>query len=148
MDPKTNIPFVSFSLKSFNTIITGEVRSNAVVRATISGRYPLYIKKSFVCCLDREGRKIQIHENSVDSKFKLLREIQASELIINAMCGTNDDVDVVYTGGYDNKVSKWDLRTGEKIDSVDVGSCVNCLSPSDNGVVAALSDGNIVVIAG
>lgn len=110
----------------------------------MEGRYPLTLLKDVLCCLDREGRKIQVHENSVASKFKLIREIPAATMILNAICPGEEPT--VYAGGYDGEVSLWDTTTGESKGAVPVGSCVNALAPADHGAYAALSDGKVVKV--
>lgn len=50
----------------------------------------------------------------------------AHELIINAVCGTNDRL---YTAGYDGKVKKWvELENGaQNSGEIETGVCINHL---------------------
>lgn len=95
-----------------------------------------------MCCLDREGRQIQVRDKSVATNFKLLRAIPAGKMILNAICSGSGNS--VFTGGYDGEVSQWDISTGQSLGSVEVGSCINALAPADNGAYVAVADGRVL----
>lgn len=121
----------------------GSVKPCAVVKFTQQGRSPLcFLGKNF-CFLNRDGRNLCIHENNLDKNFPRIKEIVASDLIINAVT-YSETGNAVYTGGYDSTVKKWDLNTFECLSSNNLGCCINALSFSTkNYLYVARSDGFI-----
>lgn len=117
----------------------------AMIKATHQGRSPLCFVGNYFCFLSRDGRNIRIHEANLDKKFPLVKEIIASELIINALGPATENI--VYSGGYDFTVNKWDLSSSTCLGSINLGCCINAISCcSENEVYVAKSDGIVAKI--
>ncbi|KAK6628028.1 hypothetical protein RUM44_010510 [Polyplax serrata] len=128
-------------------VVYGAHVPRVTIKATLQGRSPFCIAGNHFCFLNREGRNINVHENKMAEKFPLSKEIVASELIINALTSSGDNV--VYSGGYDSTVKKWDLKSSNCLGSVNLGCCINALaSKSENEVYVARSDGIVTKIGG
>lgn len=136
--------FISLHCVSF---FSGAHVPRVTIKATLQGRSPFCIAGNHFCFLNRGGRNINVHENKMAEKFPLSKEIVASELIINALTSSGDNV--VYSGGYDSTVKKWDLKSSNCLGSVNLGCCINALaSKSENEVYVARSDGIVTKIGG
>lgn len=117
-----------------------------MVKATIEGRSPFCIAGSRLCFLTRDGRNICLHDNSIAKRFPRIAELTASELIINALASASDDV--LFSGGYDNTVKKWNLTSLACEGSVNLNSCINGLcASSDGSAYAVRSDGGVTHLA-
>lgn len=123
----------------------GSSGTRVVVKSTLEGRSPFCIAGSHLCFFDRDGRRIIVHENSLEKKFPRLKEIPASDLIVNAIAAASDNV--IYTGGYDSMLKKWDLNDSKCRSSINLNSCINSISVrSKDDVYVATSEGSLFCV--
>nr|CAD7457505.1 unnamed protein product [Timema tahoe] len=108
-------------------------KGHAVTRKTIEGSSPMCLVGDMICFVSRSARDILVHDNNKQSSFKELGKIQAHEMIINTLCPEGDSI--VYSGGYDAKVKKWDMSNMKLLDSCDIGRSISALSIGSRGQV-------------
>ncbi|XP_023718980.1 F-box/WD repeat-containing protein pof11 isoform X1 [Cryptotermes secundus] len=117
-------------------------RGHYIMRKTLEGRSPLCIVGNKLCFATRSGNNICVHENSQASSFKELGQIQAHEMILNALCGFEDST--LFSGGYDGKVKQWNLETLECINTCEVGFCINTICIGSQGQVYVAGDNGFI----
>lgn len=64
--------------------------------------------------------------------------VQAHELILNAVCGFEDST--LFSGGYDGKIKQWNLDTLECVSTCEVGFCINSICIGSKGQVYVAGD--------
>nr|CAD7596597.1 unnamed protein product [Timema genevievae] len=122
-------------------------KGHAVTRKTIEGSSPMCLVGDMICFVSRSARDILVHDNNKQSFFKELGKIQAHEMIINTLCPEGDSI--VYSGGYDAKVKKWDMSNMKLLDSCDISRSISALSIGSRGqVYVAGSSGYIARLDG
>lgn len=123
----------------------GSKGTRVMVKCTLEGRSPFCVAGNKLCFLDRDGRIINIHENNIEKKFPKIKDVNASDLIVNAVAAGSENV--LFSGGYDSTVKKWDLNTFQCAGSINLNNCINAIaSNSPDSAFIARSDGVITKV--
>lgn len=116
-----------------------------MVKCTLEGRSPFCVAGNKLCFLDRDGRIIKIHENNIEKRCPKINEVNASDLIVNSLTAGSENV--LFSGGYDSTVKKWDLTNFQCAGSVNLNNCINSIaSNSSDSAFVARSDGIIAKV--
>lgn len=127
-----------FTVRNLDVSVTEMIegpKSLYCARGSFHGRSPLRMLQKYICFMGRCGRVINIHEISKENNFKKHADIQAHELIVNAMCCKEEPNPTIYSGGYDKTVKSWDLETQKSKDSIELDTCINFLCDGPAGHV-------------
>ncbi|KAI5633098.1 hypothetical protein NE865_14226 [Phthorimaea operculella] len=140
-------PFL-FTVRDLDVTVTeikpDESKTRFVTRHTMEGRAPLRLVGDKLVFMARGGNDLELHDASIDTTFKKLHTVRASDMIVTSltMCG-----DYVWTAGWDKRVRRWKID-GDKLESVgdiDLGACVNGLALASADCVYAIVAGGRVV---
>ncbi|CAK1552054.1 unnamed protein product [Leptosia nina] len=118
-----------------------------VTRHVMEGRAPMRIlNQSRLLVMARGANNLQLHDLSVDSKFKKLHEVKVSDMIVTSLTTSGD---YAWTGGWDGCVRCWKI-SADKIEAVGdlkLGACINALVASSlNSVYTLLTGGRVILI--
>ncbi|CAH2086492.1 unnamed protein product [Euphydryas editha] len=115
-----------------------------VTQHVMEGRAPLRIYGSYLVVTSRSGNSIQLHNASLDTKFKKLHEAKVSDMILTSLSVSDG---FAWTGGWDGYVRRWKVSDDkfESAGEINLGACINTLvaSSADNAY-ALLTGGRIV----
>ncbi|XP_038215710.1 uncharacterized protein LOC119835126 [Zerene cesonia] len=122
-----------------------ESKDRFVTRHVMEGRAPLrIISGSHLLAIARGGNSLQLHELSMDSKFKKIHEVKVSDMILTSLSTYGD---VAWTGGWDGVVRRWKI-SGNKIEAageVNLGACINGLAAFSSESAYAIVTGGLIV---
>ncbi|CAH4032040.1 uncharacterized protein LOC123710873 [Pieris brassicae] len=117
-----------------------------VTRHVMEGRAPMRIlNESRLVVIGRGGNNLQLHELSLESKFKKLHEVKVSEMILTSLTTSGD---FAWTAGWDGFVRRWNA-SGERLEAageINLGGCINALVTSSLDHVCAIITGGRVLI--
>ncbi|XP_045491268.1 uncharacterized protein LOC123691084 [Colias croceus] len=124
-----------------------ESKDRFVTRHVMEGRAPLrIINGSYLLAIARGGNSLQLHELSMDSKFKRIHEVKVSDMILTSLSTSED---IAWTGGWDGIVRRWKIL-GNKIEAageINLGACINGLvASSSESAYAIVTGGSIVKV--
>jgi len=129
---------------SINWIVSRKhkVVHNIASRAVIPGRSPITLfgklidgHRQLIGLVERDGKNFSVYENKECKSFIKYAQapFDAHELIINAICGTEDNV--IFTADYGGKIKKWTVSNENisLVDEIDAspGSCINAIVALD-----------------
>nr|XP_026495110.1 uncharacterized protein LOC113399982 [Vanessa tameamea] len=123
-----------------------ESKERFITQHVMEGRAPLRIDGSHLVVTGRGGNNIQLHNVSLDTKFKKLHEVKVSDMILTSLSVSNG---FAWTGGWDGCVRRWKISEDklEPAGDINVGACVNALvAPTGDNGYALLTGGRILNI--
>ncbi|KAJ8725645.1 hypothetical protein PYW08_003828 [Mythimna loreyi] len=122
-----------------------ESKTRFMTRHTMEGRAPVRISGNRIVFMSRDGNSLKLHDNSIDSSFKLLDETKVSDMIVTSLSASGD---YVWTGGWDGFVRRWKIA-GEKLEpagDINLGGCINSLVSTGTSAYAAVTGGKVVLV--
>ncbi|XP_045445488.1 uncharacterized protein LOC123653542 [Melitaea cinxia] len=115
-----------------------------ITQHVMEGRAPLRMCGSYLVVTSRSGNSIQLHNASLDTKFKKLHEVKVSDMILTGLSVSDG---FAWTGGWDGCVRRWKISE-DKLESageINLGACINALvASSGDNAYALLTGGRIV----
>ncbi|RZF38235.1 zinc finger CCCH domain-containing protein 17 [Nilaparvata lugens] len=122
-----------------------EKQNQFTSRGAVEGRSPIRLAGDKICFMSRCGRNVLLHETTVESRFKQVAQMKAHEMIVNALCVSEEPQLTIYSGGYDNTLKGWDAATQKCTGSLDLGVCINALCSGPKGeIYVASANGHMV----
>jgi len=122
-------------------------QSKLTTHITLVGRAPFCRVDGKLCLLTRDGLDIQVLEDK--GHFPLVATLKGQDRILNAL-GCMAATRHLYSGGWDNCVRSWDLKTFSRLDEIDLGQAINCIRVDDSngdiyvganrGIIAKIRD--------
>ncbi|XP_068629628.1 uncharacterized protein [Battus philenor] len=123
-----------------------ESKTRFTTRHTMEGRAPLKVAGSRLVVTARGGNSLQLHDASIETKFKKLHEIKVSDMILTSLSVYGDHA---WTGGWDGFVRRWKM-SGDQLQldgEINIGACVNVIiATSADTVYGAITGGQIVCV--
>ncbi|XP_049866886.1 uncharacterized protein LOC126367426 [Pectinophora gossypiella] len=142
-------PFL-FTVRDLDVTVTeikpDESKTRFVTRHTMEGRAPLRITGNRLLVMARGGNDLQLHDASIDTTFKKLHAVKASDMIVTSLAVSGD---FAWTGGWDSSVRRWKIDGDvlQPAGELNLGSYVNGLvATAPDNVYAILTGGRIVNI--
>ncbi|XP_013182306.1 PREDICTED: uncharacterized protein LOC106128454 [Papilio xuthus] len=121
-----------------------ESKTRFTTRHTMEGRAPLRVSGARLVVTARGANNLQLHDASIDTKFKKLHEVKVSDMIITSLSVSEDHV---WTGGWDGIVRRWKIA-GDQFQpagEINLGACVNALVATKSDVAYAIITGGRAV---
>ncbi|CAH2073977.1 unnamed protein product, partial [Iphiclides podalirius] len=121
-----------------------ESKNRFMTRHTMEGRAPLRVAGARLVVTARGGNNLQLHDSSIDNKFKKLHEVKVSDMILTSL-SVNENF--AWTGGWDGCVRRWKIE-GDQLQAageINLGACINALYASSPCTAYILLAGGKVI---
>ncbi|ENN79626.1 hypothetical protein D910_06065, partial [Dendroctonus ponderosae] len=142
-----------FTVKDLDLVITEIKLEGEKIRygtkTSFMGRAPVaIIGDHLFAFITREGKEIQLHENSIKSAFKpVARVTDGSEMIINALSGVVWEKEQFFSGGWDKLLKQWTISNNypTNVASVNVDVVINAIVCGErNQIYVGGADGHVL----